>query len=260
MGIYNGNNGGAKIVTGAVKPWFALSLLVSFFICLAAGCSKPKEEKEAAFMIKTPTISITRLEFAEELDLKRAAYPYNIDENPDAYNEMVIHLVKMLSEEIVLLSAAAEKQISLTDEEVALAEAEFKKDYPENSFDQMLLTNAISYAFWKKRFKKNMIMEKLVDQELRAEIEILPQDLMHFYKNLPPEIDYTEDGKPFEKDKSRREKELVSRLKMQKTQELYDEWIQGLWDTHPVEINKAELKTFLIALDDTEGNQNETKK
>lgn len=62
--------------------------------------------------------------------LKKVAYPYNINKNPVEYNEMVMALAADLSLEIVLLSAAADKGVIVTDMEIDLAEKEFKKDYP----------------------------------------------------------------------------------------------------------------------------------
>ncbi|MBU2452717.1 MAG: hypothetical protein KJ668_05315, partial [Proteobacteria bacterium] len=53
------------------------------------------------------------------------------------------------------------------------------------------------------------------------------------------------------------EKELISRLRLQKTQESYDEWIQQLWTQYPVEINKEKLKTFLIDIEKSKGSVNE---
>lgn len=249
--------GVGSTISGLLKSggvWFLLLVLT------AAGCSKPKEEEKPVFMIKTPILSVSRFDFVEELDLKRAAYPYNIDENPGDYNEMVIHLVEILSEEIVLLSAAAEKGVMVTDQELETAEAEFKKDYPGNSFERMLLENAISYTLWKKKFKKDMIMEKLVNQELRDKIEITSQDIIDFYKELQLESNEQAGEVSNEESAAGREEELVSRLRMQKTQDMYDEWIQSFWQAYPVEINKEELKAFLIALDNSEGSEDETKK
>ncbi|MBU1341680.1 MAG: hypothetical protein KKE44_01380 [Proteobacteria bacterium] len=209
------------------------------------------------FIIKTSLMSITSADFSEELDLKRAAYPYNIDENSAEYNEMVIFLVEMLSEEVVLLSASAAKGVTVTDQEVQSAEDKFKKDYPEDSFDQMLLENAISYSFWKKRFKANMIMEKFIDQELKKKIEITPQDIVAFYKNNTLATGRELDNKALVLTKIENEKELISRLRLQKTQESYDEWIQQLWTQYPVEINKEKLKTFLIDIEKSKGSVNE---
>ena len=223
-----------------------------FSILTLAGCGEPEEEKNTQYLIKTPLKVITSSDFLEELDLKRAAYSYNIDENPAEYNEMVIDLVKMLSEEIILLSAAADKGIIISDQDVDLAEDEFKKDYPEDSFEQILLKNAISYSLWKKRFRKNMIIDKLIDQELRQKIQITSRDIVEFYKT------YHSDDKTGEKTKNETEKELVKRLRLQKTQDHYGQWIHELGNVYPVEINKEQLKSFLIDITQSKGKENAT--
>ncbi|WP_300462808.1 hypothetical protein [Desulfobacula sp.] len=234
------------------------------FICWAVicaafyllGCTEPEPDNALDFLIKTPSMRITSGAFSEELDLKRVAYPYNINENPAEYNKMVIHLVTMLSEELVLLSAAADKGVSVTDQEIQSAEDEFKLDYPEDSFDQILLKNAISYSFWKKRFKKNMIMEKFIDQDLKKKIELTSRDIVAFYqKNLADTQGADKTAVVLKKIED--ERELVSRLRTQKTQDQYSEWIQALEKEYPVEINKEKLKTFLIDIEKSKERENE---
>ncbi|MBC8441836.1 MAG: hypothetical protein H8D87_19390, partial [Deltaproteobacteria bacterium] len=200
---------------------------------------------------------ITNSDFIEELDLKRTAYPYDIEENPIGYNEMVMDLVQTLSKEILILSAAADKGVNVTDQEVEAAENEFKKDYPEDSFEQILLNNAISYPLWKKRFKKNIIMEKFIDQELKQKIEITAQDIVGFYKkHIIADIQKKDDTTPGLK-KIENEKKLVSRLRLQKAQDHYDEWIKKLYKDYPVQINMEKLKTFLIDIEKREVKENE---
>ncbi|MFH2057862.1 MAG: hypothetical protein ABIJ59_03065 [Pseudomonadota bacterium] len=239
--------GGNKVAQG-IKKFLSRGFIL--MVCVwFVSCSKPPEAPEPEYIIKTALMTISSEDFSEELDLKRAAYPYNIKGQASEYNEMVIHLVKVLSEEIILLSVAQNLGIIVTDQEVDAAEAQFKKDYPEDSFDQMLLTNAISYSFWKKRFKKNMIMDKLIGQELEKKIEISSQDILDFYKNHsntnPDPSDQTGEGIKIFQD----EEQLVSSLRMQKTQEYYEEWVQKLWNQYPVEIDKEKLKAFLIDLE-----------
>ena len=244
---------------GFLKKSFIIWVFLFGALCFT-GCTEPAKEKMPLYLIKTPVMIITRSDFLEELDLKRAAYPYNINENSAEYNEMVIHLVKMLSEEIILLSAATDKGVIVTDQDVQLAEDEFKKDYPEDSFDQILLKNALSYSFWKKRFKKNMIIDKLIDQELKQKIEITSLDIVAFYKNYHRADAQSTDKKAGDFKKSETEKELINRLRLQKTQDHYDEWIQQLGIDYPVEINKEELKTFLIDIENTKGSENDRDK
>lgn len=239
------------------------SLIGWTFICCAVslmGCGEPEKEMNPYFLIKTSSMIIIYGDFLEELDLKRAAYPYNIDENPAEYNEMVLHLIRMLSDEIILLSAAADKGVKVTDQELESSEKKFKKDYSEDSFEQILLKNAISYTFWKKRFKKNMIIDKLIDQELKKKIEIAPQDIVEFYKNHRIEAMQKSDKNDSALKTFENEEELVASLRLQKAQDHYDGWMQQLWNDYPVEINKKNLKTFLIYPEKSGGSESESEK
>lgn len=232
------------------------SLLIAGLILIWAllffSCSEPEPSAPKSFILRTGVLSVSSEDFSEELDLKRAAYPYNIKNQPDEYNEMVIHLVKGLSEEIILLSAARDLGVVVTDQQVDQAEAELRKDYPDDSFDQMLLKNVISYPLWKKRFKKDMIMERLIEQELKQKIEISSQELVDFYNKhgqMKPSASESETKTHTFQD----EEMLVSRLRMQKTQASYEKWIQTLWETYPVEINQEELRAFLIDVERKQG-------
>jgi hypothetical protein len=168
-----------------------------------------------------------------------------------------MHLVKMLSEEIVLLSAAADRAVEVTDQEIQSARAEFQKDYPGDSFDEVMLKNAISYSLWEKRFKKNMIIDRLIDQELGKKIEISSRDIVEFYNTHQMAVTGQTDENMGELGKIADEQELVSRLRLQKTQDQYDEWIQGLKIQYPVELNREELKTFLMGIQNHGENGNE---
>jgi len=165
---------------GLVKKSCFLLILLVFMVC-CQGCGEPEKEKPILFLLKTSLIEISESDFMDELDLKKAAYPYTINKNPEEYNEMVIQLVSTLSEELLLLSAAVDYGVIVTDMEVSAAEEEIKKDYPDNSFEDMLLGNAISYPLWKKRLRRNLIIDKLVDQEIRSKIEITSEELVEFY-------------------------------------------------------------------------------
>lgn len=241
-----------------MKYFFQKSFICSLICCIIGltGCGESEEKTVTQFLIRTSLITVSSFDFSEELDRKKAAYPYNIKENPVEYNDMVINLVKIISNETVLLSAAADKKITITDQEAAAAEKEFKKEYPEDSFDQILLEEAISYPLWKKRFKKNMIIEKLIDQELKEKIEITPRDIVEFYNNnFVTNQDLKDNATVLNKIEN--ETELVARLRIQKTQEKYNDWIQNLYKAYPVEINQDKLKSFLIGIKDNREYKNE---
>lgn len=233
-----------------ILPTIFLLILLVF----VPSCSPPHTEKSDDYILKSQLVTISKSDFSEELDLKKAAYSYDIKDDPEEYNQMVIHLVKMLVEEVVLLSAAADKKIVITDEELDLAVNEFKKEYPENSFDQILLKNAISYPFWLHRFKKNMTMDRLIEQELRNKVEITPQDMVDFYTRAKAGQNT---GATSAMIRIENEKELVKQLRQQKTQEQYDLWMRSLYSQYPVEINEKKLKQFLLDSNENRNTANE---
>ncbi|MCK5098163.1 MAG: hypothetical protein KAR45_08660 [Desulfobacteraceae bacterium] len=151
-----------------------------------------------------------------------------------------MQIVSDLSEEIVLLHTANEKGITVSEEEFKKAENVFLKDYPGDTFENMLLKNAVEYSFWKQRFIKRLIIDQLIQQELREKIVIKTEDVVKFYDKYKNEEkqDLSED-------------ELIVQLREQKTEEKYSKWIDAAIAKYPVDINKKELKTFLIGLEKT---------
>jgi hypothetical protein len=219
--------------------------LLGVIIFSSFGCTEPPDVSEPDYLIKTGTISLFPEEFAQELDLKLAAYPYDFKKNPMEYNRLVFDLVSILSEESVLLAAAHDSNILVSESELAAKESFYKEDYPEDSFEQMLLENAISYTHWKKNLKNNLIIDKFIQQELKDKIEISSEDVVSFY------------NRHLRQDAVSDEKKLVSHLRLEKSQEFYDEWVLELKNQYPVDINKTALARFLIEIDTNKGQIND---
>lgn len=207
-------------------------VMLACVLCLW-GC-RPADDKidqPDTWLLRSGSFIISPEGFNEELELKKAAYSYDIQDDPYIYNEMVIDLVSSLSDDLRFFQLASDKQIQVTAQEVDLAESEFKKDYPEDSFNQLLLENAISYSLWKKRFRRDLLIDKVIQQELVEKIEISPDDIYKFYQQ-------EQVGKV-------NEKQLIERLRRDKSQHQYDGWIQQLMEIYPVDINTDLLKTVL---------------
>ncbi|MCK5100628.1 MAG: hypothetical protein KAR45_21135 [Desulfobacteraceae bacterium] len=217
-------------------------LHILVFLCLfLSSCSNTHDQnKIEAYVLKSQDIFITSSQFTEELELRKASYTYNIKDNPSEYNTIVIQIVRDLSEEIVLLHTAREKGIAISEEDFKKAEQIFLKDYPDDTFKNMLLKNAVEYSFWKKRFKNRLIIDQLIQKELREKIVIKTEDVVNFYD------EYKKEGK---QDLS--ENELIVQLREKKTEEKYSAWLDEAVAKYPVEINNEELKKFLIGLDKT---------
>jgi len=233
---------------GMYRVRIFILFLSGFFFFGLGGCGNNPEPDVADYVIKMGQDVISKEDFTLELDLKLTAYPYDFKKNVLEYNQMVLDLVSILSEEIVLLSAARDRGILVPGPELDAAEKFFREDYPEDSFEKMLLENALSYLFWKKKLEKNLIIDKFIQQELKDKIEIKPEDIVAFYKRHV--------GQGSDKDSSgiaMDENRFVSQLRLEKSQESYDEWIMGLKKQYPVEINKKTLTGFLIDMENKKG-------
>ncbi len=200
-------------------------------------------DKTGAYLLKSGDLVITDREFSEELELKRAAYPYGIQKRPDAYNTLVVELVDQLSEELVLRCAARDRGIYVTDQDVQAAEAAFRQDYPEDSFKKMLVENAISHGFWRHRLKLNLLFDRLMDKDLRQNIEITPQEMIACYNDLKN----SSEGLPDEA-------ELVNKIRMEKAEAAYPGWIENLEKIYPVTMNRVKIDRYLKTMKADKGD------
>ncbi len=223
-----------------LNKYFCIYVLIFISLSISSCSNNDDLIKPDVNLLQSQDIVITTSEFIEELELRKASYAYNIKDYPSEYNNIVLQVVKDLSEEIVLLHVAREKGIIISEQDFKKAEAVFLKDYPDDSFENMLLKNAIEYSFWKKRFIKRLIIDRLIQQELREKIVISTEDVIQFYNK------YKKEGKP-----ALSEDDLIVQLREQKTEEKYSTWIDEAIVKYPVDINKEELKKFLIGLGET---------
>ncbi len=231
-----------------------LRVVLALGILAVWGCGPVPDAVEQEYVIETTGVRIDRDEFLEELDLKMAAYPYDIKKHPEEYNEMVMDLIFALTEQCQLLTAAARKGIGVTKDQVDQAEARFRQDYPENSFEQVLLENAVPYPFWRKKLERSLVIDRLIQTELKEKIQISPDELVSFYKKT--EARQASEGKDG-LEKKDNGSELVARLRREKSQDHYNEWVQKLKQDHPATINKKEIAKFLIKPDKDKGSINE---
>jgi hypothetical protein len=208
---------------------------------LGIGCEPVPKTAAPEYIIKAGPVLVTQTQFLEELDLKLTAYPYDIKNTPDHYNEVVVDLVATLSEETLLLAVAQKKGITVTRQEVDAAKEDVKASYPGDSFEQMLLENAISYMVWEKKLQKSLQIEKLVRQELVDKIQIGAEDVKAFFEKhkagaaaVPGKTGFAD------------ETELLAQLRREKSEMLYQEWVQSLKQDISVDINKPQIARLLI--------------
>ena len=231
------------------------------FLCcmLFPGCRKDNKVSEVSndYLLKCGNIIISANGFSEDLEVEKSAYPYDINSDPEKYKNLVLDLAAQLSQELVLRAAAAEDGITVSEKDIDAAAKDIEKDFPGDTFQKMLLENAVSYSVWKKRLGIRLLINRFIEKDLKDKIEMTPQDIENYYQRHKKsgefqKKDVAQHGR--EKGKQRgitqkqtdiEEKELLVQLRSQKAEKKYPAWINALNKKFPVEINKKALSVFL---------------
>jgi hypothetical protein len=139
--------------------------------------------------------------------------------------------------EMIILERAEELGLYVSDAELEKAVADIKSDYPEDTFEKTLLEFAVSYESWVVRLRNRLLMEKVVDSELKDQIVITPEDIAKYYeKNV-------KDQKPDMDSAAKMEdinEMMIKHLRQEKTEQAYKKWIKELKQRYTIEINSIQ--------------------
>lgn len=206
------------------------------------GCTRSKSEDQDEYLIRVGDNVVTVLDFNKAFEIAKTAYSHNMMQDPAAFREAQLRLLNQMTEELILLERAKELNISVSDQEVDKTIAKIKNDYPDDVFEQVLLEYAVSYQSWKKGLQTRLLMEKLVEQELKDQIVITAEDIEKYY-----EQNYKGDGLQTEfaeKSKDINEK-IIKHLRRKKTEKAYKKWIERIQKRYKIEINKEQWENIV---------------
>ena len=97
-----------------------------------------------------------------------------------------------------------------------------------------------------------MTIEKLIQVQLLDQIEITAEDIQAFYDE---HVGKTKDAETSEMIKD--ETVMIETLRMEKSQIQYQEWLMGLKNKIPVEINRDGVTHFLLEPKTQKENEND---
>jgi len=199
------------------------------------GCGPSGSEPAEDYLIRVGERKVTVREFLQAFELAQTAYPSSVAQNPAGLKEARTQLLNEMTTELVMFKRAGELGLSVSDAEFEAAVAAVRSDYPPGVFEQTLIESSVSFDAWKHRLRSRLLMEKLVDAELRGQIAISPEDVVGYY-------DQHYRGKAAGADsdeKFQRLKEaIVADLQRQKIEDAYGVWIARLKEKYPVDVNR----------------------
>jgi hypothetical protein len=207
-------------------------------IMIFSGCPGTDSVQVDEYLVKVQGGVLMVLDFQREFEITRTAYSHSdMEQNPSFLRDAKKQLLNQLVEELIIIERSKELNITVKNSEFEDAVSKIKGDYPESEFENMLLEYAISYDMWKKRLKIRMLIEKVIEEDLKNKIQITPDDLSRYYN---------EKKKNGEDDKSKFKTETVIRnLRNIKAEEGYKTWLEGLRRKYKIEINSKQWEKIL---------------
>jgi hypothetical protein len=192
---------------------------------------------DAVQLIRVNDRVLTVLEFNQAFEISKTAYSHSLRYEPDVYRNAQLRLLNELTIEMIILERAAELGLTISDEEVEKAVADVKKDYPEDTFEKTLLEFAVSYETWRDRLRNRLLMEKVIDYELKELILITSEDIAKYYeenfKAKAPDADSEMNTEDINK-------MIIEQLRREKMEQAYQTWINRLKQRYLIEINSIQ--------------------
>ena len=218
---------------------------VFLIICTLAGCDDYGSDLDSVpgdnYLIRVGDRVVTIVDFNRAFEIVKAAYSHNALQEPDSCRGAKLRLLSQLIEEMIILERAKELNIGISDSELEEAVAQIKEDYDDNAFEQTLLEQAVSYHLWEKELERRLLIEKVVERELKKNVAITPEDISNYYENHYKGHD-GQSALSAGPDKADGDlnRIIVKQLRRKKAEEAYKPWIENLRKKYLIEINKKE--------------------
>jgi len=214
------------------------SLIGSIMLLFLFSACEPKEtDLGKEVLIRVADRIMTVLDFNNAFEIAKIAYENQIKEQPEDLKKAQIRLLNQLTVEMILLERAEELNLNITEAELEKAVSEIKSDYPEGEFEKTLLEFAVSYDSWKDRLKNRLILEKVIEEELKNRMTIAPEDITEYYqKHYQGREEESGEGQTSEDINEA----IVKQLRRQKAENTYNSWIETLKGQYEIEINTVQ--------------------
>lgn len=206
-----------------------------FILLVLASCEQEESDLGKEVLIRVGDRVMTVLDFNNAFEITKIAYDDNIKENPEDLINAQIRLLNQLTVEMILIERAEKLGIGISAAELEKAVSAIKSDYPEGEFEKTLLEYAVSYEAWESRLKNRLIIDKVIEEELKNRIAITPEDISEYYQKNYQGRENNAGSTPESEDIN---ETIVKQLRRIKAEESYNSWIEELKGQYAIEINR----------------------
>ncbi len=168
---------------GDVIVHIGVYLLCLFLSSLIPACQiLGGSEKEAVITIgKT---GITKTELRAEIGSIISETGMTDEEAKTAIRSIIGKVI----EKYLIMEYGNERGITVSDDELEAAVMVIKKDYPEASFEEMLLQRYIDINTWKEELKRDLLVKKIISKVLENVPDVKFDEIVAYYESHKDEF------------------------------------------------------------------------
>src|SRR5437763_6039690 len=161
--------------------------LITASLFIASCGSASKASADVVARVNGKDITTTQLEKQFQNRLNGAEQPPSLEEAQD----MKLQVLNQLINDQILLEMASTGGLSATDAEVDVKFNEFKSQYTQEKFQDLLKEQKMTIDDLRTELRKSITIDKLVNKEITSKISVTDAEIKAFYEknkasfNLP---------------------------------------------------------------------------
>jgi peptidyl-prolyl cis-trans isomerase SurA len=169
-----------------MKPLILSALLVPLLLTASCG-SASKASADIVARVNGKDITTTQLEKQFQNRLNGTEQP----PSPEEAQDLKLQVLNQLINDQILLEMASRAGLSATDAEVDVKFNEFKSQYTEEKFKDLLKEQKMTIDDIRNELRKSITIDKLVNKEITSKISVTDAEIKNFYEknkesfNLP---------------------------------------------------------------------------
>jgi len=159
-----------------MKPFVLLALLAGALVTASCGSDSSASANVVA-RVNGKDITTSQLEKQVQVRLNGAEQP----PSPEEQQDLKLQVLNQMVNDQILLELASTSNLSATDAEVDVKFNEFKSQYTEEKFKDLLKDQKMTVDDIRSELRKSITIDKLVNKEITSKISVTDAEIKNFY-------------------------------------------------------------------------------
>jgi peptidyl-prolyl cis-trans isomerase C len=160
--------------------------LVLILLLLSLSACKEKGEASSPVLVRVDGRSVTLEQFQKSFEKTLSPdRQLTAEEKSDLQRSFLVQVV----DRELALAEAARLGVAVTAQEVEAALLEHRRDYPGDTFEQMLREEGITLEDWRRELEEGLLLEKVIEQAVNAGVAASEAEIAAYYEEHQAEFD-----------------------------------------------------------------------